>query len=121
MRCDLLVVLNGEPVELERRGTNWNREIPGGVFASIAEAERAFSESGASVRRTAPTSEVLRAESDYWEWRTRKDLWDFHCDSTISEVIRTKDPELYETLSQMPTPNCQTPPVLSETRVEGSS
>ena len=30
-RCDLLVLVDGQPVGIERRGTNWSRKLPGGV------------------------------------------------------------------------------------------
>ena len=121
LRCDLLITLNGKAVGIERRGTDWSQRLPGGTFSTMSIAERAFSESGALVRREAPSAAELDAEDEYWEWRRRKDLWDFHCDSTMRETIRAKDPELYAALSQTPTPDCQTPPVMRKRRETGAT
>ena len=113
-RCDLLIVLNSEAVGIERRGRAWDQRLPGGVFVSREAAERAFARSDASVRHEVPPESELNAEDDFWEWRRQKDLWDFHCDSTLQETIRAKDPKLYETLMQTPAPDCQSPPVMPE-------
>jgi hypothetical protein len=112
LRCDLLITLNGEAVGVERRGTDWSQRIPGGIFSSIDAAERVFAESGASVRRETPSAAELDAEDQYWEWRRQKDLWDFHCDSTMRETVRARDAELYAALKQTSAPDCQSPPVM---------
>jgi hypothetical protein len=116
LRCDLLITLNGKAVGVERRGTDWSQRLPGGTFSTMEVAERAFAESGASVRHEAPSAAELDAEDEYWEWRKQKDLWDFHCDSTKRETLRFEDRELYAALMQTPAPDCQTPPVRWERR-----
>ena len=113
LRCDLLIKLDGKAVGIERRGRDWSQRLPGGRFSSMEAAEEAFSESGASVRSEVPVAEV-KAQEDFWKWRRQQDLWDFHCDSTLRETIRAKDPKLYEALEQTPTPDCQSPPGMPE-------
>jgi hypothetical protein len=113
-RCDLLIVLNSEAVGIERRGRAWNQRLPGGVFVSREAAERAFARSGAAVRHEVPPASEVNAEDDFWKWRRQKDVWDFHCDTTLRETIRAKDQKLHETLTQTPAPDCQSPPVMPE-------
>lgn len=117
-RCDLVVLVNGDVVGIERRGRTWNHQLPGGVFESREAAESVFAKSGAAVQHEVPPRSEVNAADDFWEWRRQKDLWDFHCDSTIREAIRTKNPELYEALTQTLAPDCESPPIMPE---EGNS
>jgi hypothetical protein len=114
LQCDLLITLNGEAVSIERRGTDWSQRLPGGRFPSMEAADRAYSKQGASVRHDVPSAADLQVQDDYWERRRQKDLWDFHCDATTREMIRTKNPTLYEALAQTPAPDCQSPPIMPE-------
>jgi hypothetical protein len=111
-RCDLLVTVNGRVVGIERRGTNWRDHLPGGTFASTEDAERTFSVSEASVQRESPDQVELQKQDDFWQWRRKKDIWDFHCDGELRHIIKAKDRELYEALSKTPPVDCKAPPLL---------
>jgi hypothetical protein len=113
-RCDLLITVGGTVVGIERRGTDWRQRLPGGAFASIEDAERVFSDSGASLQRELPDPMQQQAQDEFWQWRREKDLWDFHCDAQLRETIRANDPKLYEALSETPSVDCQAPPPMPE-------
>lgn len=115
VRCDVLIKLNDEMVGISRRGIDWSQHLPGGTFSSTEAAERAFSRTGASIQHEMASAAVVNAQDEFWEWRKQKDLWDFHCDATIRETIRSKDPKLFEALRQTPTADCQNPPVMPGT------
>jgi hypothetical protein len=116
--CDVLVVLDGKPVEIERSGRDWSRQLPGGHFSSLEAARIAFSGSRAAVRSEVPIAEI-QTQVEFWRWRRQRDLWEFHCDSTLSEAIREKDPDLYQALSRTPAPDCLAPPAMPESAATG--
>lgn len=112
--CDLLLTIDGHPVDIERQGRNWVEWIPGGTFASISEAERAYSGSSARISsEIAPESE-RKAQQDFWKWRWERNLWEFHCDAWTREYVRSRDPKIYEALEQTARPDCEHPPEYEE-------
>lgn len=113
-RCDLLIMLDGQPVGIERRGTDWQEHLPGGVFATPDAAERAFARSEAILTHGTPPTSELEAQDAFWEWRRRRDIWEFHCDPAARRIIQERVPDVFEALQSTPAPDCQSPPAPPE-------
>jgi len=99
-RCELVVFVDGELVDLLVGAKSWEKGLPAGRFPTLDEARAVYQREGVSIIIVPEALEVTRWRREFSRWKARDTRWRFRCDPAFRRVMKRDYPDTHQRLKR---------------------